>query len=58
MWKYFVTVPAGKFEAWRVAVKDKMNPEGAAWIASGTGIVKIKLPTGRVDELVAIETPK
>lgn len=56
--KQSVSVPAGKFEAWKVVVKDKMNPEGAAWIAPGAGIVKIQISTGRIDELVAIERPK
>ena len=53
-----VTVPAGKFDAWRITVKDKLNPEGIGWVASGPGLVKIQLPTGRVDELVSIDPAK
>lgn len=56
--KESVTVPAGKYDAWRISVKDKMNPEGAAWIAPGAGVVKIQLPTGRIDELVTIVVAK
>jgi hypothetical protein len=53
-----VTVPAGKYDAWKVTVKDKLNPEGAAWLAPGAGIVKVQIPTGRIDELVSLEPPK
>ncbi|NUP08063.1 MAG: hypothetical protein HOW73_18610 [Polyangiaceae bacterium] len=56
--KESVTVPAGKFEAWKVTIQDKVNPEGAAWLAPGTGLVKIQLPSGRVDELVSVEPAK
>ena len=47
-----VKVPAGTFDAWRIKLKDNVNPEGAVWIAPGTGIVKIQIPGGRVDVLV------
>jgi hypothetical protein len=52
-----ITVPAGSFDAWKVSITDSANPEGAAWIAPGTGIVKIQLPSGRIDELVSIQPP-
>lgn len=47
-----VKVPAGTFDTWRIKLKDNVNPEGAVWIAPGTGIVKIQIPGGRVDVLV------
>lgn len=47
-----VKVPAGTFDAWRIKLKDTVNPEGAVWIAPGTGIVKIQIPGGRIDVLV------
>jgi hypothetical protein len=55
--KESVKVPAGKFDAWYVTLKDPANPEAAVWIAPETGIVKIKLPSGRIDELVSIQKP-
>ncbi|MDQ3365070.1 MAG: hypothetical protein M3680_06555 [Myxococcota bacterium] len=50
-------VPAGTFRAWKITVTDPHNKPGAVWIAPEVGIVKIQLPTGRVDELVKIEPP-
>lgn len=47
----------GKYDAWKIAITDKVNPAGAFWLAIGTGIVKIQQPSGRVDELVKIEAP-
>ncbi len=52
-----VTVPVGSFDTWKVLLKDTVNPAGAVWIAPGTGIVKIQLPSGRIDELVSIQPP-
>lgn len=52
-----IVVKAGKFNAWKVGITSKPNPAGAVWIAPGVGIVKIQLPSGRVDELVAISSP-
>jgi hypothetical protein len=52
-----VKVPAGRYSAWKITISDKVNPSGAVWIAPGVGIVKIRLPSGRVDELAKIEPP-
>jgi len=46
---------AGTFDAWKIEISDTPNGKGYVWLAPGTGIVKIQLPTGRVDELVKIE---
>jgi hypothetical protein len=51
-----IKVPAGTFDAWRISIHDKVNPPAAAWIAPGTGVVKFQHSSGRIDELVAIET--
>lgn len=48
-------VKAGTFDAWKIEISDKPNGKGAVWFAPGTGVVKIQLPTGRIDELVKIE---
>lgn len=52
-----VTVPAGTFDAWRISIESKVNPPAAVWLAPGTGIIKFQHPSGRIDELVAIEAP-
>lgn len=52
-----ITTKAGTFDAWKIAITDKVNPAGAVWYAPTVGIVKIKLPTGRVDELVKVAPP-
>jgi hypothetical protein len=52
-----VTVKAGTFDAWKIAITDKANPPGAFWLAPGTGIIKIQQPTGHIDELVKVEAP-
>lgn len=51
-------VKAGTFNAWKIGITSKPNPAGAVWIAPGVGIVKIQLPSGRVDELVEIKPPR
>jgi hypothetical protein len=53
-----VKVPAGSYDAWHIKITDKVNPPGDVWIAPGVGVVKIRLPSGRVDELIAIAPAK
>lgn len=53
-----VKVPAGTYDAWHIKITDKVNPPGDVWIAPGVGIVKIRLPSGRVDELIVIAPAK
>jgi hypothetical protein len=53
-----IKVKAGSFHAWKIGITSKPNPPGAVWLAPGVGIVKIQLPSGRVDELVEIKPPR
>ena len=52
-----IDVPAGSFDTWHVRISNGIDADGAVWFAPGTGIVRILLPMGRIDELVSIEAP-
>ena len=52
-----VKTGAGSFNAWHITLTDTAHQIGHVWIAPGVGVVKIKLPSGRVDELIKIEAP-
>ena len=53
-----VKVPAGSYDAWKITLTDSAKQTGAVWIAPGIGLVRIQLPTGRIDELTKISAAK